>query len=196
MVMQYCWAFLDGARRREHDKLGLSSKSKEIKFVAGKIESNFGFLFTGVKVNGLEVITNDYSILKENDPYNRVMFNMKALTTPDSGGVYGDGLWDLTLFGSDSETGMGRRLNAQRGAFSKYQVNKDAYPGENIDFGMVDTNFNMQGLSCSDVRYMCAELTQGARPEPPFELSPVPDRTVLKKCFRQKCDGEYNTFIN
>ncbi|XP_022088425.1 uncharacterized protein LOC110978062 isoform X2 [Acanthaster planci] len=143
----------------------------------------------GVKVQGLNVLGNDYSVLKENDPYNRVMFDMTAVTTPDSGGVYGDNLWDLTLFGSQFENGAGRRFNEQRGAFSNYQRNKDAYPGEDIDFGMVDTNFNMKGLTCNDVRYLCAELNQGARPDPPFEFTPVPDRSVLRKCFRQKCDG-------
>ena len=149
------------------------------------------FAFTGVEVRGLEVVTNDYSVLKENDAYNRIMFDMTAITTRDSGGIYGDNLWDLTLYGSQSENGMGLRFNEQKGAFSKYQTNKDAYPGENIEFGMVDTNFNMQGLSCKDVRYLCAELTQGPKPNPPFEFTPVPNANVLKKCFRQKCDGEF-----
>ena len=147
-------------------------------------------------MRGLEVVGNDYSVLKENDPINRVMFDLTALTTPDSGGVQGDGLWGLKLFGSNNENGVGRRFNEQGSAFSNYQSGKDAFPGEDIDFGMVDTNFNMKGLSCNDVRYLCAELTQGPRPDPPFEFSPVPDPNVLKKCFRQKCDGMNLVFKN
>ncbi|XP_038058441.1 collagen alpha-2(V) chain-like isoform X2 [Patiria miniata] len=143
----------------------------------------------GVKVRGLNIVGNDYSVLKENDPYNRVMLDLEAVVTPDSGGVYGDNLWDLTMYGSQYENGAGQRFNEQPGVFSNYQRNKDAYPGENIDFGMVDTNFNMKGLTCNDVRYLCAELNQGTRPDPPFEFTPVPDRSVLRKCIRQKCDG-------
>ncbi len=143
----------------------------------------------GVMVEGLEVMGNDYSVMKENEPYNRVMFDLTALTTPDSGGAEGDDLWDLNLYGSNNENGVGRRFNEQQGVFNNYQKGKDAFPGENIDFGMVDTNFNMRGLTCKDVRYLCAELVQGDRPNPPFEFTPVPDQSVLKKCFRQKCDG-------
>ncbi|XP_038058585.1 collagen alpha-2(I) chain-like [Patiria miniata] len=143
----------------------------------------------GVKIEDLRVVGNDYSVLKENDPNNRIMFDMTADTTPDSGGVEGDNLWELSLYGSSSENGVGRRFNEQREVLNNYQRSKDAYPGEDIDFGMVDTNFNMQGLSCNEVRYLCAELRKGSRPDPNFELSPVPDSSVLKKCFRQKCDG-------
>ncbi|XP_022088426.1 collagen alpha-1(II) chain-like [Acanthaster planci] len=143
----------------------------------------------GVKIEDLNVVGNDYSVLKENDPYNRVMFDMTAETTPDSGGVDGDNLWELSLFGSSSENGVGRRFNEQRQVLNNYQRNKDAFPGEDIDFGMVDSNFNMQGLSCKEVRYLCAELRKGTRADPDFELNPVPDRSVLTKCFRQKCDG-------
>ncbi|XP_033625444.1 uncharacterized protein LOC117288629 isoform X2 [Asterias rubens] len=143
----------------------------------------------GVKVSGLDIIDNDYTTLKENTPNNRVIFDVTAEVTPDSGGADGDDLWQMALYGSNNVDGYGRRMNEQSEVFNNYQEDKDVLPGENIRFGMVDTNFNMNGLACTEMPYLCAELKKGLRPYPDFQFEAVPDESVLKKCFRTKCDG-------
>ena len=147
------------------------------------------FKYSGVKVQGLDIVDNDYTTLKENTRSNRVIFDVTALTTPDSGGVDGDDLWEMSLFGSNNMEGMGPRFNEQSDVFNNYQQNKYVTPGENIRFGMVDANFDMNGLACTQMPYLCAELRKGKRPFPDFQFTAVPDESVLKKCFRSKCDG-------
>ena len=141
-------------------------------------------------MSGLDIIDNDYTTLKENTPNNRVIFDVTAEVTPDSGGADGDDLWQMALYGSNNVDGYGRRMNEQSEVFNNYQEDKDVLPGENIRFGMVDTNFNMNGLACTEMPYLCAELKKGLRPYPDFQFEAVPDESVLKKCFRTKCDGK------
>ena len=144
---------------------------------------------TGVKVRGLDVAYSNLTTLKENSPVNRVLYDVTALTTPDSGGVIGEDLWEMSLYGSSNVNGVGPRLGEKRQVFNNFQQDKEVEPGENIKFQFVDTNFDMTGLSCREVPYLCTELRQGTRPDPEFQLIPVPDRSVLRKCFRTKCDG-------
>ena len=153
-------------------------------------QSTVVYFSSGVKIRDLQVGGTELTTLKENTPNNRVIYDLNALTTPDSGGVYGDDLWELSLFGSNNARGVGRRMNEERQVFNNYQQNKDVEAGRDIRFGMVDTSFDMQGLSCKDVPYLCSELRRGRRPDPDFQLTAVPDDSVLKKCFRVKCDGE------
>ncbi|XP_038058584.1 uncharacterized protein LOC119729863 [Patiria miniata] len=143
----------------------------------------------GVKVRGLEVSDSSMTTLKENTPNNRVIYDVTALTTPDSGGAIGDRLWEMSLYGSSNINGVGPRLHEEQQVFSNYQQNKEVLPGENIPFQLVDATFDMTGLSCKDVPYLCTELRKGSRPYPDFQFTAVPDRSVLKKCFRSKCDG-------
>ena len=82
-------------------------------------------------------------------------------------------------------------MNEQRrDTLSRYQQNKDVRPGDDVNFGAVDMNFDMSGLTCNDVRYMCVELKKGDRPRPEYEMTAVPNDDVLKKSFRHKCEGE------
>ncbi|XP_022088423.1 uncharacterized protein LOC110978061 isoform X2 [Acanthaster planci] len=143
----------------------------------------------GVKVRGLEISDSYLTTLKENTPSNRVIYDVTALTTPDSGGAMGDNLWEMSLYGSSNVNGVGPRLNEERQVFSPYQQDKEVTPGEDIPFQMVDANFNMRGLTCKEVPYLCSELRKNPRAYPDFQFTPVPDRSVLRKCFRTKCDG-------
>ncbi|XP_038058442.1 uncharacterized protein LOC119729773 [Patiria miniata] len=128
--------------------------------------------------------------LVEGNRYNRVMFTLDAATTPDSGSLTGDRLWALTVFGSQDPTGTGRKLNPQNlYTLSRYQESKDVDGGQPILFGYVDVNYDMTGLSCTDVKFICAKLRKHDNPSPDFELIAVPDPRVLTDCFQVKCDG-------
>ena len=131
--------------------------------------------------------------LVEGSTFNRVMFTFEATTTPDSGSVSGERLWDLSIFGSQNPVGDGVKHALKYSYnFNRYQEAKTATGGGVINYGFVDTNFDMTGLVCNDINFICATLRKHDSPSPDFELVPVPDNRVLTDCFRIKCDGKKN----
>ncbi len=145
----------------------------------------------GVRLNGLAIdnLAQGQALL-EGSRNNRLLFDLQGLAAPGSGGASGDNLWEMNVWASSREDCEGPRMNEQkRDTLSRYQMNKDVRPGEDVNFGAVDMNFDMSGLTCDEARYMCVELMKGSRPKPNFELEAVPNEDVLKKSFRHECAG-------
>ncbi len=138
-------------------------------------------------------IVGDNPALVEGSTSNRVMFTFAATTTPDSGSVSGERLWDLSILGSQNPVGDGvKQAVKYLYNFNRYQEAKTAVGGNLISYGFVDTNFDMTGLVCNEVNFICATLRKHDNPSPDFELKAVPDQHVLTDCFRVKCDGKKN----
>ena len=119
------------------------------------------------------------------------MFTLDAGTAPDSGSVSGDRLWGLTIFASQNPTGTGSKLGPQSlYTLSRYQEGQDVVGGEEVNFGYIDMNFDMSGLVCAEVKFICATLRKHSNPVPDFDLMAIPDERVLTDCFPVKCDGK------
>ena len=156
------------------------------------------FFFPCLVLSAVAVIVNDVETkslgltrINEGTRTNRIVYDITAIADPSSGGAQGTNLWDLTTFGSTFPNGRGRRYKTATGStiFNKYQRNKFAYPGENTFFGSVDTNFDMTGLTCNEVRYFCSELRKNERAHPEFEFIANPNRDILVDCFELQCEG-------
>nr|XP_054751416.1 collagen alpha-1(I) chain-like [Lytechinus pictus] len=130
--------------------------------------------------------------VKEGTRTNRILYDMTAIADPSSGKAIGQDLWEMTTFGSTFPDGRGQQFNPQTAyTFSQYQKDRPAFPGENINYGAVDTNFDMTGLTCNQVQYFCSELRKGENPPPfpDFEFIAKPDEDVLLSCFELDCEG-------
>ncbi len=150
------------------------------------------FLFAAVKVNDVSTTLFSTGGVTEASRFNRIMFDLNAATTSDSGSADGYGLWDLTVYGSGSIRGQGPRYNPQTYyTLSRRQQDMAARgKGDSINFGAVDINYDMSGLTCNDVRYICADLRKGNKPNPEYELVPVPDPSVMTSCMEVPCEGK------
>ena len=139
----------------------------------------------------MELVNVPGTPLQEGSSTNRMMMDVTGITTPNSGSATGDGLWDMSVWGSTREDCEGPRMGEQKGinTLSRYQQNKDVKAGEDLRLNTVDMNFDMTGLTCDDVRYICVELMKGQRPSPDFEMKAVPDNSVLKQSMRHECNG-------
>ncbi|XP_030855714.1 alpha-2 collagen isoform X1 [Strongylocentrotus purpuratus] len=143
-----------------------------------------------VMINDVETNPLGNVRVNEGTRNNRILYEMTALTDPSSGKAQGKNLWEMSTFGSSFPDGRGRRFNPQTAyTFTQYQKDKSAFPGENIRYGAVDTNMDMTGLTCNDVRYFCSELRKGDYPSPDFEMIANPTEDVLTDCFELNCEG-------
>lgn len=146
--------------------------------------------FLAVMINDVETNPLGNVRVNEGTRNNRILYEMTALTDPSSGKAQGKNLWEMSTFGSSFPDGRGRRFNPQTAyTFTQYQKDKSAFPGENIRYGAVDTNMDMTGLTCNDVRYFCSELRKGDYPSPDFEMIANPSEDVLTDCFELNCEG-------
>lgn len=121
---------------------------------------------------------------------NRILYDMTAIADPSSGKAEGRDLWEMTTFGSTFPDGRGQRFKpATAYTFTQYQKDRPAAPGENIRYGAVDTNFDMTGLTCNQIRYFCSELRKGEYASPDYQFVAKPDEDVLVDCFELNCEG-------
>ncbi|XP_030828655.1 uncharacterized protein LOC575485 isoform X2 [Strongylocentrotus purpuratus] len=128
--------------------------------------------------------------ISEGTPNNRILYDITGVADPSSGKADGRDLWDLTTFGSTYPDGRGPRFNPQEAnVFTQYQKDRPASPGENIRYGAVDTNFDMTGRTCDEVRYFCSELRKHEYADPDFEFIAKPTDDVLVDCFELHCEG-------
>ncbi|XP_072173534.1 uncharacterized protein [Diadema setosum] len=143
-----------------------------------------------VIINDVETNLLGNGRVNEGTRNNRILYDMTAIADSSSGKASGTNLWELTTFGSTFPDGRGQRYNPQTDyTFTQYQKNKAAYPGENIRYGPVDTNFDMTGLTCNEIRYFCSELRKGDYASPDFEMVANPTEDVLTDCFELNCEG-------
>ena len=142
-------------------------------------------------INNVETGLLGHGRVNEGTRNNRILYDMTAVVDSSSGKAQGKNLWELTTFGSTFPDGRGVRYNpTSQYTFTQYQKDKSAYPGENIRFGAVDTNFDMTGMTCSEIRYFCSELRKGTYATPDFEMIPNPSEEVLIDCFEVNCEGK------
>lgn len=139
--------------------------------------------------------TNPIDIdLVEGRRSNPVNFQGTASSTDESGTVpSGFDLWTVSFWGSKKPNGKGEQQNPQEQVLDPYYASTPLYnPGDNIDMSRIFSNFDMDGLQCDDVPYLCAKFNRDPNSRPPFEMEAVPDERVLTSCFpvpEDSCKG-------
>ena len=126
----------------------------------------------------------------EERPVNPLTFNVLAIPAVDSSGLIGSNLWQLTVFGSNSESGEGPELNPQQQALIGGQLNVPLKPGSPVDFGPVNVNYNMMGVDCASIGYICARLRKNPAASVDYTLNGSPDESVLVECQPLNCRGK------
>lgn len=130
----------------------------------------------------------------EGNPTNRVLFSLTGVTDKDeSGKAIGDDLWDLDTWGSTTEDCSGTKHNPKtQNNLQQSQMDRDVYEGQDVSLGAVDTEFDMSGLNCEEVKYFCAHLKKNAKAEPDFEFETKPDESAAIASFAVDCKGKGN----
>lgn len=129
---------------------------------------------------------------------NPVNFDATASSTDESGTVpSGLNLWTVSFWGSKRPNGKGPQQNLQTQVLDPYHASTPLLnPGDDIDMSNLFTNFDMTGLKCDDVPYLCAEFNRDPNSSPQFEMEAVPDENVLTHCFpvpEDACKGKLLT---
>lgn len=147
----------------------------------------------GVEIDSLTSSPTDVLtdlMLREGNADNPLTYNSVATTTDESGTVRGVDLWTLSQWGSENANGDGPQNNFQESVLSDYFA---ALPvmmsGETLDFVPLVTNFDMTGLKCPQVKYICNEVNRDQGSQPEFQFTGVPDESVLRSCFEVPDDA-------
>ena len=157
------------------------------------VRMNKSYYSAGVEVSSLTSSTTDVPsdlMLYEGKAENPISYNSVAETPDTTGTVRGVDLWTLSQWGSERANGNGPQQNYQEQVLSGYHA---ALPvmqaGDTLDFAPLATNFDMTGLKCPQVKYICNELSKNPTSRPDFEFSGVPDESVLRSCFEVPDDA-------
>ena len=138
----------------------------------------------------------NYQTVVSNKQDNILQFEMLAAPTADTAGLQGSNLWELVVWGSDNPIGEGPH-HGETSSFNlnSYQRNVPVTPGGVVEFGTVETTFDMRGLTCDNVRYICAQLRRDENSVPSFQLTGVPHDRVLTQCFNVRCSGKCSLHV-
>ena len=82
--------------------------------------------------------------------------------------------------------GSGPQFAKQEQVLNQRQSDLPLDPQQPLDLGVVDFNFDMSDLSCSDVRFMCLHLTKHEDASVNFVARP---EAGLMNCMPLSCDG-------
>ena len=110
-------------------------------------------------------------------------------------GAAGENLWRVSAFGSNSPDGIGPKLNSQSQVLNREQQDLTLELLKPMDLGPLNFNFDMTGLSCRQVKYICLTFNKLEEASTVFSLEPVPDENVLTQCEPTKCDGAYKLCV-
>ena len=151
---------------------------------------------SGVYLTGL-VSTPGIMELREGSPINEIQFTSEATSSPLGGGVEGLNLWRMATYGSSQRDGTGPRYGFQPQVLTGYLSSIPlTHAGDPINFRTISTNLDMTGVKCSDVQYICTELSKNPSSMPPFQLMAIPNEEVMTSCFpvpRHACRGNLKT---
>lgn len=109
-------------------------------------------------------------------------------------GIEGNDLWKANLFGSDSPDGSGPRYNEQFQVFNDDQQDQTFDPNMPLDFGTLRTNFDMSGLTCDQVQFICVEFQRNPGSSVDFTILANDERDFIK-CSPIECESKYYSLM-
>ena len=131
--------------------------------------------------------------LYEGKPSNLVQFDTNVQTRDDSTPVVGRNMWRLNMYGSERSNGQGPRYGEQDQVLSDYFSSRELMtPGNPLNFQTIDADYDMTGLDCKKIKYLCTEFSRNPSSSVDYELVPVPNERVLRDCMEvpeEMCKG-------
>ena len=132
--------------------------------------------------------------LYEGKQSNLVQFDTIVGTTDESTPMVGRNMWRLNLYGSERENGQGPRYAEQEQVLSDYFSSRElTNPGDSLNFRTIDAYYDMTGLDCKKVKYLCTEFSRNPSSSVEYELIPVPNERTLRDCMEvtdEMCKGK------
>ena len=92
---------------------------------------------------------------------------------------------------------MGEKYNEQEQVLSNsYSSRALTTPGSSLNFQSISTTYDMTGLDCDQVKFLCTEFSRNPSSSVAFEVSPEPsdDMSALRDCMdvpEDLCRGEW-----
>lgn len=124
---------------------------------------------------------------------NPLISNVSAILSGNK--VQGDDLWQANFYGSDTPDGTGPRYNEQVQVFDDIQQDQNFDPNMPLDFRSLRTNFDMSGLTCDQVRFICVEFSRNTESSVDFTILANDDRDFVK-CSPIGCESKFETFYS
>ena len=136
--------------------------------------------------------------LYEGKSSNSLQFDTIVQTTDASTPVVGRNMWRLNMYGSQRSNGQGPRYNQQEQVLSEYFSSRELItPGETINFQTINAEYDMSGVDCKKLKYLCTEFSRNPATRVEFQLTPVPSEKVLRDCMavpEEMCNGKCSQF--
>ena len=124
---------------------------------------------------------------------NQVTFDVTLDSDSQYGGVSGTNLWEFTVYGSTAADDSGPQVLSQSVSLGS-QASTSLTAGEDTVFNSLSFSWDVSGdLSCSDVQYVCIEVSKNAAASPDFSIETSSD---LADCRPVTCRGQWNSFLS
>ena len=113
---------------------------------------------------------------------------------PNSDVITGDGLWRIGLYASDDSDPLGPKYRYQTQILSDEQQSIPLHPDAPLTISGINAKFNVNGLGCGQLNFICIEFTKGDSPQPDFQM-PLPQTdsdgvtTRIASCKPWPCQG-------
>ena len=147
-----------------------------------------GAVFTSLE----SAIAGDGPVIEQKQDNDLVM-DITGITGDGSTEVGGENLWRVGMYGSSSPQGRGRKLGYQTQVLSQPQMDQTLETDSDLPFGDTQVNFDMTGLLCKDVKYLCTELRKNRDATPDYTFEAIPNERALVSCTElgDRCKGWY-----
>lgn len=110
-----------------------------------------------------------------------------ATIARDSRPLSGEGLWQLSLYGSRNEDGSGLQFNYIEQLLNVDQEGQSAGPDLPLDFPDLETRFDISSVGCGQFAYLCLELQKGRVPMPDYQFQTRTGDDRIRSCKQQEC---------
>ncbi|XP_038079237.1 uncharacterized protein LOC119746392 [Patiria miniata] len=132
----------------------------------------------GIEIDSVSVALSNGGLLVEGVASNAPEVDISLTFTDTSASVTGTNIWNVTIYGSNNEAGLGTRMSEQRSVTSGNTAVGETRPLDSITW-----NVDMTNRLCVDVTHICVgvELVTGA------SVSLIPNSNL--KCSEVPCEG-------
>eukprot|EP00057_Strongylocentrotus_purpuratus_P020317 XP_011674791.1 PREDICTED: uncharacterized protein LOC100893890 isoform X2 [Strongylocentrotus purpuratus] len=137
----------------------------------------------------LDVDLGDQELVENKNNFLNV--DLSGITADDSTNVIGDELWKVSAYASQNPEGSGTKVGLVDQILDPFTAANDLNEGENLPMEDVDFDFDMTGLRCEDVPYLCFDLDKNPDASVNFYYESRPNEAATTTCvdFRDRCKG-------
>ncbi|XP_072050093.1 uncharacterized protein [Amphiura filiformis] len=134
-----------------------------------------------VIITSLQAIAQGY--FGEGKSSNPLGFDVSFTSDPTGSGIQGSGLWRLVVYSNTQADGSGTSSILRVIEFDQPLQDSTALPaGGSAFLNGLSADFDLTGLTCSQLPYICIELQKGDSPNPDFVLTGQTRRCVPIEC--------------